>query len=327
VTYTVTVTVAASSAKAITAYSLAGVTGTIVDTATVKTIAIDMPNGTDVTKLIATFTTTGANVKVGTLAQVSGKTANNFTAPVTYIVTAADNTPVNYIVTVNLAAAKGPAAVNLGSAGNYVILANSAISTTGTTAVTGDLGLSPSAASFITGFSLIADATNTFSTSSLVTGKIYAADYTPPTPSLLTTAVNDMRTAFTAAAGVAADVTELGAGNIGGMTLAPGTYKWGTGVLIPTDVTLAGGPNDVWIFQIAQDLVMSSATRINLIGGAQAKNIFWQAFGIVDIGTTAHLEGVVLVQTAVTLKTGATVNGRLLAQTAVSLDSSIVTAP
>jgi len=324
-TYTVTVTVAANSSKAISAYTLAGVTGTINET--LKTIAVTMPNGTNVTALVASFTTSGTGVKVGTTVQVNGATQNNFTAPVAYIVTAADNSTVTYTVTVTQAPAKGPAAVNLGTAGNYVILAKSAISTTGVTAVTGDLGLSPSAASFITGFALIADSTNTFSTSSLVTGQLFAATYAPPTPTILTTAVLDMMTAYTDAAGRAPDVTELGSGNIGGMTLVPGTYKWGTGVLIPSDITLSGGPNDVWIFEIAQDLVMSSATRINLIGGAQAKNIFWQVFGIVDIGTTAHFEGIALVQTAITLKTGATVKGRLLAQTAVSLDSSTVTAP
>jgi hypothetical protein len=72
---------------------------------------------------------------------------------------------------------------------------------------------------------------------------------------------------------------------------------------------------------------MSSATRVILSGGAQAKNIFWQVFGIVDIGTTAHFEGIALVQTAATLKTGATVNGRLLVQTAVTLDAATVTQP
>jgi hypothetical protein len=217
--------------------------------------------------------------------------------------------------------------VILGTAGNYVILAKAAISTTGVTAVTGNLGLSPAAASFITGFSLIADATNVFSTSSLVTGQVFAADNTVPTPSNLTTAVLDMMTAYTDAAGRAPDVTELGAGNIGGMTLVPGVYKWGTGVLIPANVTLSGGPNDVWIFEIAQNLVMSAGTRVNLIGGAQAKNVFWQVFGIVDLGTTSHFEGIALVQTAITLKTGATANGRLLAQTAVTLDAATVVQP
>ncbi len=217
--------------------------------------------------------------------------------------------------------------VNLGTAGNFVILAKSGISTVPTSAITGDLGVSPAAATYITGFSLIADATNVFSTSPQVTGKIYAADYAVPTPSNLTTAVSDMETAFTDAAGRAPTVTELGAGNIGGMTLSPGVYKWSSGVLIPTDITLTGNATDVWIFEIAQDLTLSSAAKILLAGGALPKNIFWQVSGAVMVGTTAHLEGVVLTQTAVSMATGASINGRLLAQTAVTLDGNTVVEP
>jgi len=217
--------------------------------------------------------------------------------------------------------------VDLGTAKNYAILAQSGISTVPISAITGNLGVSPAAASFITGFSLTADATNVFATSPQVTGKVHAADYTAPTPSALTTAIADMQLAFTDAAGRAPSVTELGAGNIGGMNLAPGVYKWGTGLLIPTDVTLTGTANDVWIFQIAQTLTMSSGTKILLAGGAKPKNIFWQVAGLVDLGTTAHMEGVVLTQTSVTLRTGASINGRLLAQTAVNLDGSTVVEP
>ncbi len=217
--------------------------------------------------------------------------------------------------------------VNLASAKTFVILAESGISTVPTAAVTGNLGLSPAAATFITGFSLSADATNVFSSSPQVTGKVYAADYTAPTPSTLTTAIGDMQTAFTDAAGRAPGVTELGAGNIGGMTLTPGVYKWGTGLLIPTDVTLSGTATDVWIFQIAQDLTMASATKIVLAGGALAKNVFWQVSGLVDLGTTAHCEGVVMTMTSVTLRTGASINGRLFAQTAVNIDGSTVVEP
>ncbi len=222
---------------------------------------------------------------------------------------------------------KGPAPVVLGTAGNYVILAKTGISTVPTSAITGDMGLSPAAASFLTGWSLIADSTNVFATSSQVTGKVYAANYAAPTPSNLTTAVTDMMTAYTAAAGRAPDYTELGAGNIGGMTLPPATYKWSTGVLIPTNVTLNGGPNDVWIFQIAKGITMSSGAKVILTGGALPQNIFWQSAGVVSIGTTAHMEGVILSQTGITLNKGASVNGRLLAQTAVTLNNNVVTAP
>lgn len=217
--------------------------------------------------------------------------------------------------------------VNLGTAGNYVILAKSGISTVPTSSITGNLGVSPAAATFITGFALVSDATNVFATSSQVSGKVYAADYAVPSPSSMTTAVSDMEAAFTDAAGRAPGVTELGAGDIGGKTLAPGVYKWGTGLLIPTDVTLNGSPTDVWIFQVAQNLTVSSATNVILAGGALPKNVFWQVSGAVTIGTTAHFEGVVLSQTAIAMATGATMNGRMLAQSAVTLDGNTVIEP
>jgi hypothetical protein len=218
-------------------------------------------------------------------------------------------------------------AVNLRTAGSYVILAESDISTVPPSVITGNVGVSPMAATFITGFSLIADSTNVFSTSTQVTGKVYAADYAVPTPSNLTTAIGDMGLAFTDAAGRAPDVTELGAGSIGGMTLAPGVYQWGTGLLIPTDLTLSGGATAVWIFQIAQNLTVSNAVIVHLTGGALAKNVFWQVAGSVDLGTTSHFEGTVLCQTMINLRTGASIAGRLMAQTAVDLDSSTVTQP
>jgi Ice-binding-like/Bacterial Ig-like domain len=217
--------------------------------------------------------------------------------------------------------------VNLGAAGNYVILSKAGISTVPASVITGNLGVSPNAATSITMFSLIADSTNVFSTSTQVTGKVYAADYAVPTPANLTTAVSDMELAFTDAAGRAPDVTELGAGNIGGMTLAPGVYQWGTGLLIPSDVTLNGSSTGVWIFQIAQDLTLSSAVRVGLTGGALPKNVFWQVAGAVELGTTSHIEGIVLCQTMINLRTGSSIAGRLLAQTAVTLDTSTVVQP
>ncbi|HMI87402.1 MAG TPA: ice-binding family protein [Polyangiaceae bacterium] len=217
--------------------------------------------------------------------------------------------------------------VNLGTAGTYAILAKAGISTVPASAITGNIGVSPAAGTYITGFSLIADSTTVFSTSTQVTGRVYAADYTAPTPSNLTTAVSDMLLAFTDASGRAAGVTELGAGNIGGMNITPGVYKWGTSLLIPSSVTLTGNATDVWIFQIAQDLTIGNAASVLLAGGALPKNIFWQVAGLVDVGTTAHCEGVLLSQTAVTLHTGASVNGRLLAQTAVAIDTSTIVAP
>jgi hypothetical protein len=218
------------------------------------------------------------------------------------------------------------AAVDLLSAGNYVILAKTAINNSATSAITGDLALSPAAASYITGFALTA-ATG-YATSSQVTGHIFAADMASPTPSNLTTAVTNMITAYNDAAGRSnPDFTALGTGNIGGKTLTPGLYKWTNTVTIPTSVTISGGANDVWIFQIAGNLTQSAATNITLSGGAQAKNIFWQVAGTVTIGTTAHFEGIILSKTGITLGTNATMNGRALAQTAVILDKNTLVQP
>ncbi len=222
----------------------------------------------------------------------------------------------------------GPAPVVLGTAGDFVILAKSGIDSVPNSVVTGDIGVSPIDSTAITGFSLILDASTTFSTSDQVTGLVFAADYTSPTPANMTTAISDMETAYTDAAGrTTPDFTELGAGDISGLTLVPGLYKWGTGVLIATDVTLSGGPNDIWIFQIAEGITQASATSVILAGGALPKNIFWQAFGSVALDTTAHFEGIILSQTEITLATGASINGRLLSQTAVTIDQSTVTQP
>jgi hypothetical protein len=219
--------------------------------------------------------------------------------------------------------------VNLGTAGNFAILAKAGISTTGVTAIVGDIGVSPIDSTAITGFSLTLDASGNFSTSSVLTGKAYASDYASPTPSYMTTAVGDMEIAYTDAAGRTSGdaITELGAGDISGMTLAPGLYKWGTGLLISTDITLAGSPCGVWIFQIGENLTLANAARVILSGGANAAHIFWQVAGEANLGTTSHFEGIILSQTAINLQTGASINGVLLAQTAVTLDASTVTIP
>jgi hypothetical protein len=220
----------------------------------------------------------------------------------------------------------GPLPVALGAAGSYVILAESAISNVPTSVVTGDIGLSPAAASYITGFSPTRAGTKW--TDPEVVGSIFAADNDPPTPTALTTAVASMETAYTDAAGrPTPGHLNAGGGAIGGMTLTPGLYKWTSAVTIPSDVTLAGAPTDVWIFQISGDLSMSAAKKMTLSGGAQAKNIVWQVAGAVDFGTTSHAEGIVMSKTQITLETGASINGRLFAQTAVHIAGAAVTAP
>jgi hypothetical protein len=231
----------------------------------------------------------------------------------------------------------GPAIVpiaptaGLESAGSYVLLAKTGITNvTGSLVTGGALGLSPAAASFITGFSMTADPSNVYSTSASVAapGKIYAADHAAPTPVNLTTAVLSMQTAYTDAAGRSPpDHLNLASGNLGGLTLAPGLYTWGSTVTIPTDVTLSGAANDVWILQIANDLDISAAKQVLLSGGAQAKNIFWQVAGQVTIHANARFAGVILSQTAITLQTNATLQGRALAQSLIALDNNVITAP
>ena len=163
------------------------------------------------------------------------------------------------------------------------------------------------------------------STSSQVTGNVYAPGYAAPTATNLTTAVSNMEAAYTDAAGrPTPDHTELASGDIGGLTLPPGLYKWTSTVNIPNNVTLQGGANDVWIFQIAGGITQASGARVQLAGGALARNVFWQVAGVVALGTTAHMEGIVLSQTAITMNTGATANGRLLAQTAVTLAGNTI---
>lgn len=224
-------------------------------------------------------------------------------------------------------AAIGPAPVLLGAAGTFTILAKSTVTNEPTSVITGDLGLSPAAASYITGFGLTRAGTRW--TTPQVTGSVFAANNDPPTPSNLTTAVGAMEAAYTDAAGRSLpDFLDIGAaGAIGGLTLTPGLYRWNSAVTIPTEVTISGAANDRWIFQITGDLTMAAAQEVTLIGGARAKNIVWQVAGTVDLGTTAHFEGVILSQTAITLGAGSSINGRLLAQTAVNLASTTVTAP
>lgn len=221
-----------------------------------------------------------------------------------------------------------PAAVDLGSAANYVLLAKTGISTTGTTDILGDIAVSPVNRTALTGFDETLDSTGTFATSALVTGKLFAANMSPDTPTILTAAISDMETAYTNAAGrTLPDFTELGAGEIGGLTLDPGLYKWGTGVLVTSDVTLNGSSTDVWIFQIAQGLKVQDGKSIILTGGALPQNVFWQVAEDVTLQAGATFNGVVLGQTAVEMKSGAVFNGRALVQTAVTLIANDVNQP
>ena len=186
------------------------------------------------------------------------------------------------------------AGVNLGVAGNFVILSKSGITDVYKSDITGDVGTSP-----ITGAALLLSCSE-------VVGTIYTVDAAGPLAcrvtdaTMLTAAVGDMQAAYLDAAGrINPDFIELGAGNIGGLTLTPGLYKWSSTLIIPTDIAIAGGPNDVWIFQVAGTMTMSSAVNVTLSGGAQAKNIYWVTAGAVTLGTTSHFEGNILGATGI----------------------------
>jgi hypothetical protein len=220
----------------------------------------------------------------------------------------------------NVAAfAANPTPVYLGAANPFVILSETGITDVSASSVTGWVGTTP-----ITG------AADHLSCSE-VTGRIYAVDATGPAPCSikapkgLANALAAVKTAYANASARVPDVNELGAGNIGGLTLAPGVYRWSSAVIVPSSVTLSGKAKDVWIFQIAQTLDVAAGTSVILAGGASARNVFWQVAGKVTLGTTAHFNGTILAKTLIAVKTGASVNGRLYSQTAVTLQQNAVT--
>lgn len=226
------------------------------------------------------------------------------------------------------------AGVNLRTAGDFVILSKTGITTVPDSAITGNIGASPITA---------AEMDTITCTPQMKTGSIYGADDaytgngnkacfkgTSADNTVVANAILDMGTAYTRTAGrTLPDFTEIHAGDISGQTLVPGLYKWGTSVDIYTDVTLAGSASDVWIFQIAGDLTQAAATSVNLTGGAVAKNVYWQVGGGAGaaIGSAAHFEGTILAEKAITVGNTTTVVGNLYSQTAVTLDQNTVTQP
>ncbi|KAJ7274003.1 antifreeze protein [Mycena rebaudengoi] len=223
------------------------------------------------------------------------------------------------------AVALGPAGVNLRTAGNFAILSKAGVSTVPPSSINAAVGVSPIAATGLTGFSLTLDSTGAFSTSTQVVGKLFAASYTAPTPATLTVAIGDMGTAFNDANGrVNPSFTNLASGALGGLVLVPGLYKWTGAVSAASDFTIFGFSTDTWIFQVASTLDIAAGKKAILAGGARKANIVWVVSGSVSVGAGAHLEGVILGKTSVSLLTGASLNGRILAQTAVALQKATV---
>jgi hypothetical protein len=227
------------------------------------------------------------------------------------------------------------ATVDLGTAGDYAILTKTGISTVPTSAITGNIAVSPIAATAITGFVLMLDSGTQFSTSTQVVGKATAASYGGAAATLLTTAVSNMETAYTDAAGRLnpdAARINLGTGLLGGSLpggpttpLTPGVYTFGTDVSISGNLHFNG--DGVYIIQIAGSLIQAAGYNVILEGGALAKNIFWQVAGHVEVGANAHMEGIILGKTAVTFVTESSLNGRILAQTACVLQKATITQP
>jgi len=211
--------------------------------------------------------------------------------------------------------AAGPAPVDLGSAAHFTILAGAAVTTTGGGIVNGDVGASP-----ITGAAI-------HLTQAQVNGTIYTVDAAGPAGSVidaarllaakgdLTTAINDAAGRTPIPSGPFLNPGLIpGSGNIGGMNLAPGLYKFtDTAFITGADVTLTGGPDDVWIFQIAADLEVGSTVHVILAGGAQARNIFWQVGTAATIGTFAVFKGTIMSDQAITMDTTSAMDGRALA--------------
>jgi len=223
-------------------------------------------------------------------------------------------------------AAAGPEPVDLRSTANFRILAGAAITSTGHGNIHGDVGASPIAGSAIG------------MTQAQVQGTIYAVDASGPAgsviaPALLTAAKGDLTTAYNAAAGRTPIPTGAflnpGGGNIGGLNLVPGLYKFtSTALITGSDVTLTGGPNDVWIFQIVADLQVGSGIKVILAGGAQAGNIFWQVGTSAVLDSSSVFKGTIMADQAITMKTSSTMEGRALARSAgVTFNGASISQP
>lgn len=221
--------------------------------------------------------------------------------------------------------AASPPTVGLGTADSFALLAGSAVTNVPVSSITGDVGLSPAAGSFVG------------VTCAEVTGTIYSVDASGPLPcrvtnaGLLTTAKNDLTTAYNDAAGRTPDTTFVAGDNqLGGQTLIAGVYRFGSATTanLIGNLTLNGSASDIWIFQATSDLVTASSSSVTFSGGAQACNVFWQVGSSATIGTSTSFAGTIMADQSIALQTNATLVGRALARiAAVTLDQNTITKP
>jgi len=226
--------------------------------------------------------------------------------------------------------ATSPSMVDLGIAGSFTILAQSLITTTGTTSIVGDIGISPAAATFIQGFGLSYTPGDDYSTSSLVDGKVYAPEYSGTTATMLGTAVSNKDAAYSEAIGRPVDETELGTGDITGLILNASVYSWAGGVVIGSagvTINVNGTADDVWIFIIGGTLTVAADAEIYLTNGALPARIFWAVAGVTSIGANAKMKGIILCESTIGFITGASLTGRALSKTDVTLQSNAITPP
>lgn len=199
-------------------------------------------------------------------------------------------------------ASAATATVGLGTAASYSVLAGQGVTNTGPSTLSADLGTSPSAA--VTGFP-----------PGRVGGATHAADAAAGQAQVdLTTAYDDAAGRPTTAA-VPADLV--------GSTLTPGVHTAAGPLGLTGTVTLdaQGDPSAVFVIQAPSTLTTGSGSRVSLVGGAQACNVFWQVSSSATLGTGSGFAGTVLALTSVSLGTGATVDGRVLARNgSVTLD-------